>query len=324
MHCLKYGVTVHHVNALDCALDGRRHRAARGRRSPGRTCSASLIGSEGTLGIVTEATRRAPPAARRDAHAAGCLRRRGRGGGGRSPRRIAAGIIPAAMEFFDRAAVGFFDAFAPSGYPAEGEAFLLIDLDGSADGSVAGDQAALEPILRRGARTVHRADDDAARAALWKPRIAAALALVASGRGFFICDTTVPRERIPAMQRAVRDIGPRHRPRNRSRSATRATATFTRSSSTTRTTRRRSRRWRRRTTGVVAAALALGGTITGEHGIGSEKRRQMRLRFSPAEIAAHARRQSRVRPGRAAQPRRPPPRPDRRRTRAPAVRRHDQ
>ena len=282
MHCLKYGVTVHHVNAVECALmGGDIARLAADDRGP--DLLGLMIGSEGTLGIVTEATvaLRPLPAVTRtllavfdDADEAAAA----------VSAIIAAGIIPAAMEFFDRAAVGFFDAFAPSGYPAEGEAFLLIDLDGSA-AEVAREMAAVEPLLRRGARTVHRADDDAARAALWKPRIAGALALVASGRGFFICDTTVPRERIPAMQRAVVEIGRRsglqlltlghagdgnihpiilYDTDDPAQVAAMEAADDA----------------------VVAAALALGGTITGEHGIGSEKRRQMRQRFSPAELAA--------------------------------------
>jgi glycolate oxidase len=282
MHCLKYGVTVHHVNAVECALmGGDTMRLAADDRGP--DLLGLMIGSEGTLGIVTEATvaLRPLPAVTRtllavfdDADEAAAA----------VSAIIAAGIIPAAMEFFDRAAVGFFDAFAPSGYPAEGEALLLIDLDGSA-ADVAREMAAVEPLLRRGARTVHRADDDAARAALWKPRIAGALALVASGRGFFICDTTVPRERIPAMQRAVVEIGRRsglqlltlghagdgnihpiilYDTDDPAQVAAMEAADDA----------------------VVAAALALGGTITGEHGIGSEKRRQMRQRFSLAELAA--------------------------------------
>jgi len=179
------------------------------------------------------------------------------------------------MEFFDRAAVGFFDAFSPSGYPEEGEAFLLIDLDGSA-GDVAEDMADLEPILRRGARTVHRADDESARVALWKPRIEGALAFVASGRGFFICDTTVPRERIPEMQRAVVEITLGHAGDGNIHPV----ILFDKTDSA------QVAAMEAADDAVVATALALGGTITGEHGIGSEKRRQMRQRFSPTEIAA--------------------------------------
>lgn len=282
MHCLKYGVTVHHVNAVECALmGGDLLRLAADDRGP--DLLGLLIGSEGTLGVVTEATvalRPLPPVTRtllavfdgaEDAAAA-------------VSETIAAGIIPAAMELFDRAAVAFFDAYAPSGYPNDAEALLLIDLDGSAD-AVAQDMAALEPILRRGAREVRRADDDAQRMALWRPRIEGALALVASGRGFFICDTTVPRERIPDMQRAVLAIAARHglsiltlghagdgniHPVILYDTDDPAQVAAMEAADDA----------------VVATALALGGTITGEHGVGSEKRRQMRQRFTAIEIAA--------------------------------------
>jgi len=282
MHCLKYGVTDDHVNAVACVLmGGDITRLAAGDTGP--DLLGLMIGSEGTLGIITEATvalRRLPAVTRTllaifddaaDATAA-------------VSATIAAGIIPAAMEFFDRRAVAFFDAFSPSGYPAEGEAFLLIDLDGSA-GEVAEDMADLEPILRHGARTVHRADDDRARAALWKPRIDGALALVASGRGFFICDTTVPRERIPEMQRAVVAIG---------RHAGLQVLTLGHAGDGNihpvilfdKDDPAQVAAMEEADDAVVATALALGGTITGEHGIGSEKRRQMHQRFRPTEIAA--------------------------------------
>ena len=282
MHCLKYGVTDDHVSVVECALiggDATRLVAS----DSGPDLLGLLIGSEGTLGIVTQATvaLRPLPAVTRtllaifdDAEEAAAA----------VSAVIAAGIIPAAMEFFDRAAVGFFDAFSPSGYPAEGEAFLLIDLDGSAD-DVSRDMSEIEPILRRGARTVQRADDDASRAALWKPRIDGALALVASGRGFFICDTTVPRERIPAMQRAVVEIG---------RHAGLQVLTLGHAGDGNihpvilydKGDPAQVAAMEEADDAVVAAALALGGTITGEHGIGSEKRRQMRQRFSATEIAA--------------------------------------
>lgn len=281
-HCLKYGVTVHHINAVECALvGGDVIRLAADDTGP--DLLGLLIGSEGTLGIVTEATvaLRSLPAVTwtllavfdnaEDAAAA-------------VSATIAAGIIPAAMELFDGAAVAIFDAYAPSGYPTDAEALLLIDLDGSAD-EVARDMAALEPILEHGAREVHRADDDVARAALWRGRLQGAQAIAASGRGFFICDTTVPRERIPAMQRAVVAIGQRHGLKmltlgHAGDGNIHPVILYDRSDPA------QVAAMEAADDDVVATALALGGTITGEHGIGSEKRRQMRQRFSPTEIAA--------------------------------------
>ena len=183
--------------------------------------------------------------------------------------------------------------------------------------------AAVEPLLRRGARAVHRADDDAARAALWKPRIAGALALVASGRGFFICDTTVPRERIPAMQRAVVEIG---------RRSGLQLLTLGHAGDGNihpiilydNTDPAQVAAMEEADDAVVAAALALGGTITGEHGIGSEKRRQMRQRFSPTELAAMRAVKVAFDPHGLLNPGVLLPDPTRRRARAPPLCRHDE
>lgn len=282
MHCLKYGVTDDHVNAVECALiGGDTVRLAADDTGP--DLLGLLIGSEGTLGIITEATvaLRPLPAV---THTLLAIFNDADDAAAAVSATIAAGIIPAAMEFFDRAAVGFFDAFSPSGYPAEGEAFLLIDLDGDAD-EVARDMSEIEPILRRAAPTVLRAENDAARAALWKPRIDGALALVASGRGFFICDTTVPRERIPAMQRAVVEIG-QHSGLQMLTLGHAGDGNIHPVILFDRDDPAQVAAMEEADDAVVATALALGGTITGEHGIGSEKRRQMRQRFSPTEIAA--------------------------------------
>ena len=281
-HCLKYGVTVHHVHAVGCVLPGgavlQLDAADRGPDLLGL-----VIGSEGTLAVVTEARVRLRPlpAVTRTLLA---IFDRAEDAAEAVSATIAAGIIPAAMEFFDREATRFFEAYAPSGYPTDAEALLLIDVDGTA-GEVARDLAELAALLRRRAREIRRADDDATRAALWRGRLLGAQALVASGRGYFICDTTVPRERIPAMQRAVRDIAAR-----------RALQIVTLGHAGDgnihpvilydRDDPAQVAAMHAADDDVTAAALALGGTLTGEHGVGSEKTRQMRQRFSPAELAA--------------------------------------
>ncbi len=281
-HCLKYGVTVHHIEAIECALiGGDVLRLAAD--DAGSDLLGLLIGSEGTLGIVTEATVRLRPlpAVTRTLLAAFD---RAEDAVAAVSATIAAGIIPAAMEYFDRAAVAIFDAYQPTSYPKDADALLLIDLDGTA-ASVAAEIAALEPLLRRTARDVWRSDDDAERTALWRGRLQGAQAVVASGRGFYICDTTIPREHLPEMQRRVWEIG-----------AWYALETLTVGHAGDgnvhpfllydKENPAQVAAMHAAAAAVADAALALGGTITGEHGIGSEKTGQMRQRFAPAEIAA--------------------------------------
>lgn len=281
-HCLKYGVTVHHIEAVTCVLpDGDRLRLAAGDAGP--DLLGLIIGSEGTLGVVTEATlrlRSLPEAthtllaifASVDAAAAVVS------------ATMAAGIVPAAMELMDRVGVGIFEGFAPSGYPRDAEALLLIDVDGTA-AEAARDLAAVEAIVRRAAREVRRAEDRAARDALWRGRILGAQAIAASGRGYLIGDTTVPRERIPAMQRRVRAIAQSHDVTilvlgHAGDGNIHPITLFDRDNAA------EVARVHAANAEIVAAALALGGTLTGEHGIGSEKRGLMAARFAPAEIAA--------------------------------------
>ena len=181
--------------------------------------------------------------------------------------------------------------------------------------------AAIEPILRRGARDVRRADDDAARAALWRSR--ASRARWRSSRAGAASSSAIRPSRASASRRcsARSRRSPRGTGLRSSRSATRATAISIPIILYDRDDPAQVAAMEAADDEVVAAALALGGTITGEHGVGSEKRRQMRQRFSAAEIAAMRAVKSRLRPGRPAQPRRPPPRSRAGRTRPAPLRR---
>ena len=206
-HCLKYGVTVHHVASLACALpDGAlvRFRAD----DPGPDLLGLLIGSEGTLGVVTEATLRLRPLPA-VTHTLLAVFDHAEAATAAVSATLAAGILPAALEFFDQAAARLFEAFAPSGYPTDAAALLLVDLEGSA-ADVAQERPRVEALLASSAREIRRAEDAVTRAALWRGRLQAGQALQASGWDYVICDTTVPRPAIPAMQQAATAIAQQH------------------------------------------------------------------------------------------------------------------
>ncbi|HEX9069822.1 MAG TPA: FAD-linked oxidase C-terminal domain-containing protein [Ktedonobacterales bacterium] len=280
-HCLKYGVTYHHVLSLRAALaDGSLTTA--GAVAHGPDVLGLLIGSEGTLAVTTEATvrlRHLPELTRTFLavfdHAEDATKA--------VSAIIRAGIVPAALEFFDQAAARLFESAVPSGYPTDAEALLLIDLDGDA-AQVSHEMSVIEPLLRRTARETSRADSDEARAALWRGRIYGARSFHGTGRAYHIGDIVVSREEIPhlyhevtriAHDRALSMIVNGHAgdgnlhptiffdEHDIAESASAHAAMIE----------------------MAHAAVALGGTITGEHGIGEEKRELMRLRFSPAEIA---------------------------------------
>jgi len=197
---------------------------------------------------------------------------------------IASGIIPGALEFFDREAAIIFEAFVASNYPTDAAAILLIDIEGAAD-EVARDLPAMEALLAGRAREVRRAADDETRRSFWRGRILSGQALRASGYAYAICDTTVPRERIPELQRAVASIARRHSLRIMTNGHAgdgniHPVVLYSQEDPV------QVAAMQAASHELVAEALRLGGTLTGEHGIGSEKRSHMAQRFTPAEIAA--------------------------------------
>ncbi len=281
-HCLKYGVTFHHVAGIECVLPGGRV-AQLNAADGGPDLLGVLIGSEGTLAVVTEARlalRPLPPVIRtllaafdRAEDAAQAV-----------SAIIAAGVVPAALEFFDRAAVALFESHAPTGYPTDAEALILVDMDGAAE-EVAHELPLVEAELRRHAREVRRADTPEARAALWRGRLHAGQAKADSACDYFIGDTTVPRHQIPAMLRAIRAVANRWELHiltlgHAGDGNLHPTIAYNRANPAQVAAMHGAAR------DLVSAALELGGALTGEHGVGSEKRDMMRQRFSAAEIAA--------------------------------------
>jgi glycolate oxidase len=276
--CIKHGVTFHHVAGVEVALsDGRLVRFAEG---DDVDLLGVIVGSEGILGVLTQATLklRARPLATWTALVSFD---RLEDSVGTVSEVIAAGLSPAALELCDRRQVNLCEDWLPSGYPRAAGAILFAELDGHPE-EVAKAAAVLEPLLRRHDPSLRVARDAVERERLWAGRLAAAHAFKATGKSFYVCDVTVPRQRIPEMVMAARRIaidldldvatvahagdGNVHpvilyRPDERERM------------------------WRG-AGDIAAAALALGGTLTGEHGIGTEKVQHMRRRFGGAEIAA--------------------------------------
>jgi glycolate oxidase len=283
-HALKYGVTFNHILAVEVVLaDGT--VITLNADSEGADLLGVLIGSEGTLGIVTEATLALRPVAP--------VTRSLMGGFATAHDATATvtaiiktGTVPAALEWLDRAGITGLEQFTSTGYPTTVDAILLIDIDGSAE-QVDHDMAVVEQILRRTATEVRRADDDQARARLWYGRLHAPESVLRSGQAFFIGDVTVPRERIPEMQQVIQAAAQRHRDGlsfiavagHAGDGDLHPTLFFDRANPDS------ARALEAANNEIIDAALSMGGTITGEHGVGTEKRQFMTRRFTPVEIA---------------------------------------
>jgi glycolate oxidase len=276
--CIKYGVTFHHVRALEVALaDGR---LVTFRDDDEVDLLGLMIGSEGTLGVVTRAFLNLlpPPAARWTALAAFD---RVEDAALTVSEIIAAGILPAALEICDRRQIEICEACLPSGYPSDKEAILFCELDGDPD-EVARDALDLERVLRRWDPDLRIAADDAERTALWAGRLAAMHAFKATGKEVFVCDATVPRQRLPEMiargQQIAASVG-----------LDLATVGHAGDGNMHPTILYEPQELEvvdAAASEIAEAALDLGGTLTGEHGIGTAKLSQMRRCFGPVELAA--------------------------------------
>lgn len=284
-HALKYGVTYNHVLSVEAVLaDGTviNLNAA----GDGPDLLGLLIGSEGTLAILTEATvalRTIAPITRSLMGSFAAAQD--------AAETIAAiirtGTVPAAIEWLDRAGINGLEQFTETGYPTDVDAIVLIDVDGTA-AEVDRDGAIVEKVLREHAIEVRRADDDDARAKLWYGRLHAPDAVLHSGKGFFIGDVTVPRQHIPEMQQAIQDAAARHSDAllfimvagHAGDGDLHPTTFFEQDNPDAPAALEAANNE------IIEAALKLGGTITGEHGVGTEKIQFMTKRFTPVEIAA--------------------------------------
>ena len=276
--CIKYGVTFHHVVALDVALaDGR---LVTFHEDDVVDLLGVMIGSEGTLGVITSATLNLLPfpAARWTALAAFD---RVEDAALTVSEIIAAGVLPAALEICDRRTIELCETYLPSGYPTDREAILFAELDGDAD-EVARDATDLERVLRRWDPDLRTAADDDERAALWAGRLAAVHAYKATGKEVFVCDATVPRQRLPEMFERAREIAA-------GLGLDVATVGHAGDGNLHPTILYKPEELEKVDVGaseIAAAALDLGGTLTGEHGTGTAKIGQMRRHFGPVELAA--------------------------------------
>jgi glycolate oxidase len=276
--CIKYGVTFHHVAAVEVVLgDGRVAVFAEG---DDIDLLGVMIGSEGILGAVTRATvkLRPLPAATWTALAAFD---RLEDAALLVSEIIAAGVLPAALEMCDQRQVNLCEDWLQSGYPRSAAAILFAELDGDPD-EVAAQAAILEPLLRRRDGALRVATEADERARLWAGRVGAAHAFKATGKNFYVCDVSVPRQRIPEMVARARDIASRL-------DLDVATAAHLGDGNMHPVilySPEEADRMRAGADTICAAALDMGGTLTGEHGIGTEKVPHMRRRFGAAEIAA--------------------------------------
>jgi len=286
VHCLKYGLTVHNVLRVRLAtfegdvieLGGEALDA------PGLDLLAVCIGSEGMLGIVTEVTVRLipKPATARVIMASfdDVVK-----GGNAVARVIAAGIIPAGLEMMDRTSSRMVEPFVQAGYDTDAAAILLCEADGTAE-EVEEEIARMTAVLEQaGASAVTVSRNEAERLKFWSGRKNAFPAAGRISPDYYCMDGTIPRKHLARVLTGIAQMEIRYGLRcanvfhagdgnlhplilfdaNRLDELARAEAFGAE---------------------ILALCVEVGGTITGEHGVGMEKIDSMCVQFKPAELAA--------------------------------------
>lgn len=286
VHCLKYGVTSNHVLALEVVLsDGTVTRLGSGLSDAAELdLRGAFIGSEGTLGIATAITLRLLRAPETVSVLLADFPTME--SAGEAVRRVtAAGVLPAGMEIMDNFMINAVnDLFGHDEYPRDAAAVLLIELDGQAEEvAVAAEQS--DALCREaGARGVRRADDAADRAQLWKGRKSAFAAVGQISPTYYVQDGVVPRSSLPSVLAAIEGLSKEH--------GLPVANVFHAGDGNLHPLIL----YRRDDPGVDAkvkalgaaileACLAVGGSITGEHGVGADKRCYLDWMFSPEDLA---------------------------------------
>jgi len=287
-HCLAYGVTSNHVLALEVVLpDGAVERlGSEGPEWAGYDLRGLVVGSEGTLGVVTAVCVRLtplPPAVRtmlldfvtvEDCAAT-------------VSAIIAAGVVPAAVEMMDHGIVVAAENFAHAGYPTDAAAILIVEVDGLPAAVEAQARAVEEAGRANDVRTIRVAADEEERALLWKGRKSAFGAVAQIAPHYHLHDCVVPRTKLVEVLSGVYRIAERHglivtNVFHAGDGNLHPLLSFDRNVPGT------LERVLRASEEIVRLCIEAGGVLSGEHGIGLEKRDFMPLFFSEDDLTAQA------------------------------------
>lgn len=284
-HCLKYGVTSRYITGLRVVLpDGEVvWLGGQGREGPGLDLVGLFVGSEGCFGLATEvevALVPLPESTRTLLAIFNTLEEAGRG----VTNIISRGLLPAALEIVDRNTIAAVEAsiFA-AGYPTDAGAALVVEFDGLETGLDQEAEAATACCLEAGAREVRRAKTGEERLALWKGRKKAFGAMGRLAPNLLVQDATVPRTRLPDVLARITEICERYRLRvanvfHAGDGNLHPNLVYDRRDPD------EAHRVEEASREIMAACVEAGGTITGEHGVGFDKRKYMPLVFSPEEL----------------------------------------
>jgi glycolate oxidase len=285
VHCLKYGLTVHNVLQVTVVtVDGDIITVGNeGLDNAGPDLVALMIGSEGMLGVVTEITVRLLP---KPSHCQVVLASFDdiESAGDAVSAVIASGIIPAGFEMMDNNAVKAAEAYAHAGYDTEAAALLLCELDGTAGEVKAGVDKVVAVFEQYGATSIRVSQDEAERMLFWKGRKSAFPAIGRISPDYYCMDGTIPRRMLSRVLRGISELS--------SEFGLRVANVFhagdgnmhplilfdeSKPGELEKTEALGAK--------ILELCVEAGGCITGEHGVGVEKLKQMLIQFDDPELA---------------------------------------
>ena len=286
-HTLAYGVTTNHVTGVEIVLsDGTVVRlGGKAIEDEGYDLVGSFVGSEGTLGLVTEITVKLTPLPEDKRTLMAAFPTMDEASETVSAI-IAAGIVPSAIEMMDQLATQAVEASVHAGYPLDAGGILLVEVDGARDG-LDETRVRIEEICRdHSASEVRVAASALERERLWAGRKGAFAAMGRLSPDYYVQDGVIPRTRLPDILRLVKNAGARH--------GLQVANVFHAGDGNLHplilfdSRRGPDELERAKAAGleILTACVEAGGSITGEHGVGMEKNCFMPLQFRPSDLAA--------------------------------------
>ena len=283
VHCLKYGLTVNNISALKViTMDGELIEL-NGELSPGYDLVSVMTGSEGMFGIIVEVTvllLPRPPFSRVLLAAFD----RVRDAGDAVAEIIAGGIVPAGLEMMDKGCIQAVEDYVHAGYPTDAEAMLLCETDGNEPDVLRDMQRIRDMLLACHATEVRVAQDEQESRLFWAGRKAAFPAVGRLAADYYCMDGSIPRREISAVLLRIAELSRQF--------GLRVVNVFHAGDGNLHPLilydagvpgeLGRAEQLGGR---ILEACIAAGGTITGEHGVGVEKLREMCIQFNPVEIS---------------------------------------
>ena len=285
VHCIRYGVTVDHILALEVVLpDGRiTWLGGRTRRSHGLNLTGLMVGSEGTMGIVTKAVVRLLPVPEMIRVYLAAFKTM-RDATDTVSDLIGQGFLPSALEMMDAFTVKAVNQAFNVGFPESSEAVLLIELAGST-AQVDLDEAKLKTVLEKHhASEIRTGETEEERLKLWKARKGAVAAYGRYQPAFYLHDTVIPRSELTHILETIEAVGKKHNVPignvfHAGDGNLHPNILFDPDNA------EMVERVLEAGDEILEACLKVGGTLSGEHGIGLEKSALMTRVFTEADLA---------------------------------------